>query len=248
MKRWVLVALFALGCSQSSNRVIAGLHSAGAQVYLEGPNGERTLRVGAQLRASDQVKATGPAVIEFYKGAIYFLNGESVTIGEIPEARVLGATLPVERITSSGIKPVNGLSRLVAPRYADGSATPPSARPHELTNADYMRAFFTPNGIENLKGGPLPEGPREPLPPPPQRPRIPNIHAGDLGEGGAIIEVKEGFVAAETNDLATAVLRAGHRYALGQTDRILIPDGSGALLQTTRGNWALKGPLDLLLH
>ena len=249
MKRLCIsLVLLVVACSHHGNAVIAGLHSAGAAVYLDGSGGEHVIPVGTKLRSSDHLRATGPAVIEYFKGGTHFLDHESFTVGDAREARILGATLPVRRITANGIVPIEGIGLLVAPRYTDVRSTPPMARPRTLTQADYMVAFFTPNGIENLQKGPLPDGPREPLPPPPQRPRVPHMHAGELGGGGPIVDVRDGFVAAETGDLATAILLHGHRYALGQTDRLLLPPGAGALLETTHGKWALQGPLDLRLH
>ena len=248
MRRAALaLCLFALaGCHRPSDKVIAGLHSAGAQVFLETSDGERGIPVGTKLRASDSLRATGPAVVEYFEGGVHFLDGESLTVGEAPEATLLGATVPVRRLSQGRLVPANAAGLLVAARYVDVQSTPKLAQPKHLTDSDYLRAFFTPDGIDSLSGGPLPDGPRE-LPAPPDRPRVPHIHAADLGKGGSVLEVTRGFVAAEASGLETAVLRAGHRYALGRTVRLLLPEGARAQLVEGTSSVALEGPLDLRL-
>lgn len=244
----LVLALLLAGCQKAPDKVIAGLHSAGAQVFLETREGERGIPVGTQLRASDRLRATGPAVIEYFEGGLHFLDGDSLTVGEAPEARLIGATIPVRRLVQGRlVDTASGGQRLVAARYFDVQSTPATARPKHFTQSDYLQAFFTPNGIDALSQSPLPDGPRDPLPPPPDRPRVPHIHAAELGAGGSVLEVARGYVAAEASGLETAVLRSGHRYALGNTVRLLLPSGARARLVEGAASLELEGPLDLRL-
>ena len=49
------------------------------------------------------------------------------------------------------------------------------------------------------------------------------MHAGDLGDGAGQVEVTDGFVIAESDALATAVLLEDQVYALGHTSRLVLP-------------------------
>jgi hypothetical protein len=248
VKRALVLALVLAGCHRAPGEVIAGLHSAGAQVFLESEEGERGIPVGTKLRASDRIRATGPAVVEYFEGGVHFLRGDSLSVGEAPEAKLIGATIPVRRLSQGRLVEAGAPGqRLVAARYFDVQATPDQARPKHFTQSDYLQAFFTPNGIEALSKSATAEGPRHPLPPPPDRPRVPHIHAAELGPGGSVLEVTRGFVAAEASGLETAVLPAGHRYALGRAIRLLLPKGARARLIEGSAAIALAGPLDLRL-
>lgn len=247
--RWAaaLLILLAAACTRESHEVIAGLHSAGAPVYVTTPEGERTVAVGSKLRASDHLRATGPAVIEYFGGGLHFLEGESLDVGDAPEAEIRGETVPSRQLQGVTLVKLPPSSRLVASRYADPSYTPLSSLPHQPTNGEYLAAFFMPDGMEKLTANPRPEGPTS-LPPPPLRRRLPRLHAGALGEGGLTLEVESGFVSAESRSLATALLRSGRRFDLGETNRLLLFNGARAQLFRPDGQKVtLKGPLDVRL-
>jgi hypothetical protein len=248
--RWAaaLLLLLAAACTRESHEVIAGLHSAGAPVYVTTPEGERTVAVGSKLRASDHLRATGPAVIEYFGGGLHFLDAESLDVGDAPEAQIHGETVPSRQLQGVTLVKLPASTRLVASRYADPSYTPISTLPHQPTNGEYLAAFFMPDGMEKLTSSPRPEGPTAPLPPPPLRRHLPRLHAGALGEGGLTLEVQAGFVAAESRSLATALLRAGRRFDLGGTNRLLLFNGARAQLFRPDGQKVtLKGPLDVRL-
>jgi hypothetical protein len=243
-----LALLVLAGCSRESHKVIAGLHSAGAPVYLTTREGERPIAVGSKLRASDHLRAKGPAVIEYFGGGLLFLEGDGLDVGEAVEAEVHGETVPARKLTGVTLEKLGQSQRLIASRYADPSFTPESTRSKEPTQGEYLAAFFMPDGIEKMTSRPRPEGPTRPLPPPPLRRRIPRLHAGALGEGGLTLEVESGYVAAESSDLATAMLREGRRFDLGRTDRLVLFPGARARLYRPDGKSVrLKGPLDVRL-
>jgi hypothetical protein len=249
--RWAAATLGLLllaGCSRESHKVVAGLHSAGAPVYLSTPEGERTIAVGSKLRANDHVRAKGPAVIEYIGGGLHFLEGDGLDVGEAVEAGIHGETVPSRKLTGVTLEKLGQTQRLIASRYADSSFTPESTRSKEPTQGEYLAAFFLPDGMEKLTSRPRPEGPTQPLPPPPLRRRIPRLHAGAVGQGGLTLEVESGYVAAESSDLATAMLREGRRFDLGRTDRLVLFPGARARLYRPDGKSVrLKGPLDVRL-
>lgn len=250
--RWVApllcATLLCAACTQESHAVVAGLHSAGAQVFVTTPDGERTLAVGSKLHASDHLRATGPAVIEYFGGGIHFVERESLVVSDTPEAKVRGQNVPAWRLEGVKLVRLPPATQLVASRYADPSYTPATAFPHEPSQGEYLAAFFMPNGIEKMTSAPMPEGPREPLPPPPLRRHLPRLHAGALGEGGLTLEVQSGFVAAESRSLTTAILREDRRFDLGEANRLLVFPGARARLFRPDGqSVTLKGPLDVRL-
>ncbi len=246
-----LFAAFALaaGCKKPPDKPIAGLHSAGAPVLRIVGKNKRPVAVGAHLRPSDEIIATGPALLEYFGGGMRFLEeGDELEVGDVDEASLLGSNIPTRRWVNGEIEKVPPAQRLVAARYTNIEYTPPSAD-KDLTTSDYFRAFFTPNGMKNLTSGPRPEGPSKQLPAPPFRSKVPYIHAGDLGEGGFIAEVEDGFAVAETDDLATAVLLEDREIPLGRTVRLILPKGAELVLRTPDGKEVeIDGPADLRLR
>jgi hypothetical protein len=247
----LLIALVALvgGCKKPSDKPIAGLHSAGAPVLLIQGKEKTPIAVGTHLRHEDHIIATGPALLEYFGGGMRFLEeGDDLEVGEVDEAKLLGSNLPSRRWVEQKVEETTHLPRIVAARYTNIGSTPPIAD-DTLTTGDYFKAFFTPNGMENLTSGPRPEGPTKKLPAPPFRPKVPFIHAGALGEGGLVAEVTDGFAIAETDDLATAVLLEDRKIPLGRTVRLLLPSGADVVIHTAEGQEVdLSGPADLRLR
>lgn len=244
MDRLIVIAVVLLaGCKRAPEGPVCGLHAASEPVKLKG----QTLAVGARLGADDELEAEGWALLECFGGALKVLDDEKVRVGDLKESKIQAETIP--RMVLKDGKPVRDerLQPSMLPRYSDNRFTPESAlRSTEPTSGDYFRAFFTPNGIQNMGAGPRPEGPGA-LPPPSQRARIDRVHAGPLGQGGPQLEVTDDVVFAETSDHATAALLEDEAYALGATIRLILPDGAEATLR--RGDEAieLEGPLDLRL-
>ena len=74
------------------------------------------------------------------------------------------------------------------------------------------------------------------------------MHADDLGQGGLAIKVTDGYLVAETDDFATAVLVEGSSYLLGRTVRVLVPNGAeGTLMDPSGKELELEGPVDVRL-
>ncbi|MFZ5443247.1 MAG: hypothetical protein ACOZQL_24785 [Myxococcota bacterium] len=248
MRRVSLVALLVAGCTKEPERPVCGLHAASEPVTLEGKR-DVALSVGARLLPSDRLDAEGFALIECFGGALRVLDDEQVTVGELKESKIEATTIP--RFVLKNGRPVaaSSLAPSMLPRYSDHRFTPASALSggQEPTSADYFKAFFTPNGIENMAMAPREDGPSK-LPPPSQRVKVARIHAGPLGEGGARLEVDDEVVFAETDELATAALLEGHTYALGRSVRLVLPDGAEATLTLADGTTLeLDGPMDLRL-
>ena len=245
------LALFALSaCKRRDNSPIAGLHSAAAPVYLFTPKNKRALTVGSLLKPSDQIVATGPAVIEFFGGGTRFLDkGDELRVGEAKEAELVSASVPEKLFKDGELTELPARTRVMAARYADATFTPEGSTTSETTNAEYLRAFFAPGGMDSfLGGGKAKTGPGV-LPPPPHRPKVPRIHADELGEGGLILKVTDEYVSAETDGMATAILRQDESYLLGRTTRLLLPDGADAELLFSDGKSVdLSGPLDVRLR
>lgn len=246
--RRALVLLALAGCPKEPEGPVCGLHAASEPVWLEGKKGA-ALSVGARLMPGDRLDAEGFALIECFGGALKVLDDEKVTVGELKESKIEATTIP--RFVLKGGKPVaaSSLAPSMLPRYSDNRFTPASALSAgaEPTSADYFKAFFTPNGIENMAMAPREDGPSR-LPPPSQRVKVSRIHAGPLGAGGARLEVEDEVVFAETDELATAALPEGHTYALGRAIRLVLPDGAEAVLELPDGTKVeLEGPMDLRL-
>ncbi|WP_224246174.1 hypothetical protein [Hyalangium gracile] len=244
----LVIAVLALagGCKKPSDKPLAGLHAAGAPVLRVTEKDKLPIAVGSHLRADEHIIATGPALLEYFGGGMRFLDsGDEFDVGDVDEAKLLGSNIPTRRWTEGVIQEVPPAQRLVAARYTNVAFTPPTADT-ELTTADYFKAFFTPNGMDKLTGGPRPDGPSKPLPAPPFRPKVPYIHAGHLGEGGLVVEVTDGFAVAETDDLATAVLLEDREIPMGRTVRLILPKGAEVTIHTGAGNeLELEGPVDL---
>jgi hypothetical protein len=222
---------------------VCGLHSASAPVTT---SDGRTLGVGAKVLGTDKLKAKGWAVLECFTGGIRVLDRDTVRVGELREAR-FETDFPRRALKEGHVEDIEALPRAVAARYSDNRFTPDSvAAPGTASDTtNYLVAFFTPNGFDTP---PPPDGPRK-LPAPYARQRVPFIHAGELGEGDATLEVKDDVVFAETDDLATAALVEGKIYALGRTVRLLLPDGAKAkLVRPNESAITLKGPMDLKLR
>ena len=246
MDRLILVLLMA-GCTKEPESPVCGLQAASKPVLLEGKR-EVALSVGARLMPSDRIDAQGFALLECFGGALRVLDDEKVTVGELTESKIEATTIP--RFVLKDGKPVKAtmLAPSMLPRYSDNRFTPASAfsAGSEPTSADYFKAFFTPNGIENMASAPREDGPVK-LPPPSQRVKVARIHAGPLGQGGPRLEVEDEVVFAETDDLATAALPEGHTYELGRTVRLIFPDGAEATLVRDGVELELEGPMDLRL-
>lgn len=245
--RFAFVALLLVGCAKEPSRPVCGLHSASAPVSLEGKR-DVVLSVGARLLPSDEIDADGWALLECFGGALKVLDDQKVKVGDLKESKIEATTIP--RFVLREGKPVKAeaLPPSMLVRYSDNRFTPATmATTSGPTNAQYFAAFFTPNGLANLKGGPRGDGPSA-LPPPSQRVKIARLHAGALGEGGPTLKVEDDVVFAETADLATAALVEGDTYMLGQTTRLVLPDGAEATLQFEGDALELEGPMDLRLR
>ncbi|MCP3099605.1 hypothetical protein LZ198_12075 [Myxococcus sp. K15C18031901] len=244
------VAVLAAGCKQRSDKPIAGLLAAGAPVLRTVGKEQRPVAVGAQLTGDMELTASGPAVIEYFGGGLRFLEkGDSLEVGDAKEAKLHGANLPPRRWADNAVQETPRAQRIVAARYTNVQVTPKSAHEDAYSSTQYFVAFFTPNGLQKLGSDVQHEGPHQPLPPPPHRPKVPFIHAGDLGEGGLVATVEDGFAIAETDDLATAVLLEGRDVPLGRTVRLIVPDGSEVVLKTPDGTEVeVEGPVDLRMR
>ncbi len=247
------LALLAGGCRKpKDDRPIAGLHSAGAPVLRQVRKDKKPLAVGAKLRRGDHIEATGPAMLEFFGGGIHFLEkGDTLEVGEAPEANLLGSNLPARRWVDGEVQEAPPAQRIIAARYTNTEVTPASVveNGRDHSTGELVMAFFSPNGIDSLRGGPRAEGPSAKLPPPPLRPKVPFIHAGPLGEGGFTAQVKDGFVVAEAEDLSTAVIVEGDAVPLGRTVRLLLPKDAEVVLGSPTGRTVeLDGPMDLRLR
>lgn len=248
MDRLILAALLFVACTKEPETAVCGLQAASKPVLLEGKR-EVALSVGARLMPSDRIEAQGFALLECFGGALVVLDDEKVLVGELKESKIEATTIP--RFVLKAGKPVKAtmLAPSMMPRYSDNRFTPASAfsAGNEPTSADYFKAFFTPNGIENMGAAPREEGPVK-LPPPSQRVNVARIHAGPLGQGGPRLEVDDEVVFAETDALATAALPEGHTYELGATVRLVLPDGAEATLIRDGVELELEGPMDLRLR
>ncbi|MBK7864797.1 MAG: hypothetical protein IPJ65_40590 [Archangiaceae bacterium] len=243
------LALLLPSCTREPEVPRCGLHSASAPVTVDDGKATRTLSVGARLMPSDQLSVKEWAVLECFGGTLKVLHRTSALIRELPESTVEAATLPRRVLREGKIEEIEALPRTVAARYSSNRFTPESAlNPNQQpSNADYFKAFFTPNGFDNLAAAPAGEGPRK-LPAPTFRAKVPYIHAGDLGDGDAVLHVTDEAAFAETDDLATAALVEGKSYRLGRTLRLLLPDGAEAELTVDGKKLELEGPMDLKLR
>ena len=239
-----------LPCCQAKKEVpVCGLHSAAAPILIKAGKKNRTLSVGAKLLPSDHLTATGAALLECFGGALRAIEkGDAFDVGELIEAKIESTNTPRHRLVDGKLQKVDAMPRTVEPRYTDNHFTPPSAlAAPEPTSGNYFVAFFTPNGFAKMKG-PAVDGPRN-LPAPHRRPRVPFVHAGELGEGPLLLTVDDEIVFAETDDLATAALPEDKTYALGRTVRLILPAGSEATLDLGGGRLLeLEGPMDLSLR
>ncbi|WP_426751953.1 hypothetical protein [Myxococcus sp. Y35] len=248
-----VVVFGAPGCKERSDKPVAGLLAAGAPVLRVEGKEWRPIAVGSQLLGHDELKATGPAVLEFFGGGLRFLEkGDSLEVGAADEAKLHGVNLPSRHIVEGKLQEAPRPLRIIAARYTQVQVTPASAQQDDPYSSNgYFAAFFSYKGLSPNKASdaPAPEGPRKPLPPPPHRPRVPHIHAGALGEGGLVATVEDGFVVAETDDLATAVLLEGGDVPLGRTVRLVVPDGAEVVLRTAEGReLEVEGPADVRLR
>ena len=244
----LVVLLLGAACTKDPESAVCGLQAASKPVLLEGKR-DVSLSVGAKLMPSDRIDARGFALLECFGGALRVLDDEKVTVGDLKESKIEATTIP--RFVLRNGKPVAAtmLAPSMLPRYSDNRFTPASAfsANNEPTSADYFKAFFTPNGIENMASPPREDGPTR-LPPPSQRVKVSRIHAGPLGQGGARLKVEDEVVFAETDDLSTAALPEGHTYELGATVRLVLSDGAEATLIRDGVEVELEGPMDLRLR
>lgn len=236
-------------CTKPSNVPVCGLHSAAAPLLMRG-EAERMIAVGSKLSPLDKVKAQGPTLLECFGGAIRVLEkGDSVVIGEMTEAKIEAVLLPRYVLKNLKLEKLeNAPPAAVQARYTDTRFTPASAvASSEPTSGDYLRAFFTPDGLAKLGSGPKLDGPST-LPPPHLRVTVPHVHAGPLGSSLRRLEVEDDFIFAETDDLATAVLLEDEFYDLGRTVRLVLPDGAEATLVDEGQKVELEGPMDVRLR
>ena len=246
------VALLALlaGCQKEATGPLCGLHSAAAPVFLVGAE-KRAIAVGSSLGREDRIAATGPALLECFGGALKVLEaGDELKLGKLVEASVTGGNFQEQAVRDGTVVELPWSKRIVVARYVNASFTPYTATlgPIGPTTADNLKAFFTPNGIEKMQTEPPPDGPRN-LPAPPNRARVPHIHAAELGQGGPIAQIDDGFAFAETDDLATAVLLEGRTIDLGRTVRLVLPKGAEVGLRLPNGKiLSLEGPADIRLR
>lgn len=244
-----LLAVLGLGCPAKKEVAVCGLHSAAAPVAMKVGKKESIVAVGARLMPSDQLTASGEALLECFGGALRRIEkGDAFEVGDLIEAKIESTNYARYRLVDGKLEKLVAMPRTVAPRYTDNHYTPASAlQPAEATNGDYFVAFFTPNGFAKMKGPPV-EGPRN-LPAPYKRARVPFVHAGDLGDGPYLLTVDDEIVFAETDDLATAALPEDRTYSLGRTVRLIVPDGAEATIDLGGGKTVeLDGPMDLSLR
>jgi hypothetical protein len=211
---------------------------------------ERPISVGSRLAQRDVVKAQGPTLIECFGGAMRVLEkGDRVVIGELKEAKIEAVAVERYVLERGTLKELESPpAHAVQARYTDIHFTPPSAlESSDPTSGEYLRAFFTPDGLATLGSGRTAEGPST-LPPPPRRIAVPHVHAGPLGSSLRRLEVEDEVVFAETDDLATAVMLEDEVYDLGRTVRLVLPDGAEATLVDEGQKVALEGPMDLRLR
>ncbi len=247
---WLAALALAAACKAPlPEGPVCGLHSASAPVVSV--DGQRTFGVGAKILATDKLEVEGWALLECFTGGIKTLHKETVKVADLREWKVEALSLPHRVLKAGKVEEVEELPRTVVARYTTNRFTPAGASPMNSTAAptqgELFMAFFTPNGMETLGSGPSAEGPRK-LPAPFARPRVPFIHAGDLGDGETQLKVTDDVVFAETDDLATAALVEGKTYKLGRAVRLLLPDGAeGKLLFPDGQKVKLEGPMDLRL-
>ncbi len=249
MRAFAALMLLWAGCAKKDDSPVCGLHSAAAPVITQSNKKERHLSVGAKLSPSNHFHATGEALIECFGGALRRLKkGDDFDVGELIEAKIESTNVPRVRLVEGKLVPVESMRRTVIARYSDNHFTPESAlQPNEPTTDDYLVAFFTPNGFAKMKPPDL-EGPKK-LAPPPMRPKVPFVHAGDLGEGPYLLTVDDEVAFAETDDLATAVLLEDKTYSLGRAVRLILPRSAEATLDLGGGRTVkLEGPIDLALR
>lgn len=260
MIRWqgrVALALLAAlpACKSAPEEAVCGLHSAAAPLKLERGGRELPLYVGGRVFPSDRLTATGPALLECFGGAWKLLEKrDSVKVSALPESQLIGSGWPRGRWRQGKVQALESLPRTVAARYTDVQATTPESATWAQTSAgsaDYLKAFFTPNGIEAMGNEKPPEGPRA-LPPPPLRDKVAVVHGADPAAqvpGELSVEVTDGAIFVEADDLATAALLEDHTYAIGRAVRLLLPRGAEATLHgPSRLETELEGPLDLSLR
>lgn len=245
----IVPALLALGCPAKNDSPVCGLHSAAAALVTRVKGKDRNISVGAKLRPSDHLHASGDAMIECFGGALRQIKkGDDFEVGDLIEAKIESTNVPRMRLVEGKLVPVEAMRRTVIARYTDNQFTPQSAQAaNEPTTDDYLVAFFTPNGFAKLTP-PSPEGPRN-LAPPPLRAKVPFVHAGDLGQGPYLLTVDAEVAFAETDDLATAALLEDKTYPLGRTVRLILPRGAEATLDLGLHRVVkLEGPIDLDLR
>ncbi len=250
--RAALVPLVVLSaaCSRPPSVPVCGLHSATAPVVVLGGKDDQVLAIGAKVMSGDKIKAKGVALLECFTGSLKVLDGDTVLVGELQEATLEGITMPRKVLKQGALVANAALAPSVIVRYSDNRFTPASSFANDKgpTTADYMKAFFTPNGLANLGGDTArPEGPVN-LPPPTQRPKFSRVHGGELGEGGPLLKVTDEVIFAESDDLATAALVHGNTYDLGRTLRLIVPRGAEGKLQLGSQTIDLEGPMDLRLR
>lgn len=248
MRRAAALGLLLAGCTKAPSVPLCGLHSAAAPLLMRS-EGDRMIAIGSKLSTHDRVKAQGPTLLECFGGAVKVLEkGDAVVVGELLEAKIEATPLPRFEVANGRLVELEGAPpHAVEARYSGVRFTPASARPEaDPTTGEYLRAFFTPDGLSKL-GGPKGEGPSS-LPPPHLRVAVPRVHAGPLGSSRRRLEVEDDFVFAETPGLATAVLLEDEVYDLGEAARLVLPKGAEATLVEDGRRLELEGPMDVRLR
>lgn len=241
--------LLGLACTKPPNVAVCGLHSAAAPLLMASA-GERPIAVGSRLATLDVVKAQGPTLLECFGGGMKVLEkGDRAVLGELKEAKIEAVAVARFVIENARLRELENPPPIaVQARYTDTRFTPASALASaDPSTGDYLRAFFTPDGLATLGGGEKLEGPST-LPPPPKRVAVPHVHAGPLGSSRRRLEVEDDFVFAETDDLATAVMLEDEIYDLGRTVRLVLPDGAEATYVDEGQKIELEGPMDVRIR
>lgn len=232
----------AAGCRKPSNsgKAIVGLLAAAAPVKLETVSGVKQISVGSELRPHAKLTAAGPAVLEYFGGALRFLDkGEELEAGEAPEAKLPGPNLPQKVIQDRKVLVQKMKPQIIAAKYGDVTFPPEWTGGKPPEDSDYLPPFFVAEGSAALDAGAAEVQEVEAF----RQMWSNRIHAGALGAGGLKVMVTQGFAVAETDDRATAVLLPGRAVQLGRTARLILPkEAAAAMVFPDMSTLYLKGP------
>lgn len=246
---WLVVVLAAsllTGCpKQEPSTPVVGVYAAASPLVLQMKVGPRGIAVGSFLFAQAKLTATGPAVLEFFGGAIRFLDrGDTLAVDDAPEKDLVSSNLPQFQLRAGKLVALQPSERVITPLYFKLQVLPEGADPQK-DSGDYLRGSFVAPAVSTAGSELAPLA----KPPPPFRGNAPRIHAGDLGDGGPTATVNGTFAAAQSDELATAILLPGRTIDLGRTTRVLVPKGSEVAVKFTDGTTAtLPGPGDFRIR